>query len=90
MDDKYQISKSKEPETKQEMIGHQIEELVKVETKNLTLLTNKLSMPKLRSCSLNTKDSNSKLIRTKEIVVSVIFPLMVDMLIAVEKNTLVE
>jgi molybdenum cofactor biosynthesis enzyme MoaA len=29
MDNKYQISKSKEPETKQEMIQHQIEELVK-------------------------------------------------------------
>jgi hypothetical protein len=29
MDDKYQISKSKEPETKQESIQHQIEELVK-------------------------------------------------------------
>ena len=29
MDDKYQISKSKAPETKQEIIQHQIEELVK-------------------------------------------------------------
>lgn len=29
MDDKYQISKSKEPETKQEIIRHKIEELVK-------------------------------------------------------------
>ncbi len=29
MDNKYQISKSKEPETKQEIIQHQIEELVK-------------------------------------------------------------
>ncbi len=29
MDDKYQISKSKKPETKQEIIQHQIEELVK-------------------------------------------------------------
>jgi hypothetical protein len=29
MDDKYQISKSKKPETKQELIQHQIEELVK-------------------------------------------------------------
>ncbi len=29
MDNKYQISKSKEPETKQEVIQHQIEELVK-------------------------------------------------------------
>ena len=29
MDNKYQISNSKEPETKQEIIQHQIEELVK-------------------------------------------------------------
>jgi hypothetical protein len=29
MDNKYQISKSKEPETKQEMIQHQIEDLIK-------------------------------------------------------------
>ena len=29
MDDKYNISKSKKPETKQEIIQHQIEELVK-------------------------------------------------------------
>ena len=29
MDNKYQISKSKQPETKQEIIQHQIEELVK-------------------------------------------------------------
>lgn len=29
MDDKYQISKSKKPESKQEVIQHQIEELVK-------------------------------------------------------------
>ncbi|CAN5418827.1 hypothetical protein BH10ACI1_BH10ACI1_09620 [soil metagenome] len=29
MDNKYQISKSKEPETKQEIIQHKIEELVK-------------------------------------------------------------
>jgi hypothetical protein len=29
MDNKYQISKSRKPETKQEMIQHQIEELVK-------------------------------------------------------------
>ncbi len=28
MDDKYQISKSRKPETKQEIIQHQIEELV--------------------------------------------------------------
>lgn len=29
MDDKYNISKSRKPETKQEVIQHQIEELVK-------------------------------------------------------------
>jgi hypothetical protein len=29
MDNKYQISKSKKPETKQEIIQHQIEELVR-------------------------------------------------------------
>ena len=29
MDNKYQINKSKKPETKQEIIQHQIEELVK-------------------------------------------------------------
>ena len=29
MDDKYQINKSRKPETKQELIQHQIEELVK-------------------------------------------------------------
>ncbi|MFZ1702251.1 MAG: hypothetical protein WBO10_02165 [Pyrinomonadaceae bacterium] len=29
MDDKYQISKSKKPETRTEMLQHQIEELVK-------------------------------------------------------------
>ena len=29
MDDKYQISKSREPETKQEIIQHQIEDLIK-------------------------------------------------------------
>ncbi len=29
MDDKYQISKSRKPETKQEALQHQIEELVK-------------------------------------------------------------
>ena len=29
MDDKYQISKSRKPETKQEILQHQIEELVK-------------------------------------------------------------
>lgn len=30
MDDKYNLKKSKEPETKQEAIQHQIEELVKL------------------------------------------------------------
>lgn len=29
MDDKYQISKSRQPETKQEVIQHQIEDLIK-------------------------------------------------------------
>ncbi|MDQ3711950.1 MAG: hypothetical protein M3388_07000 [Acidobacteriota bacterium] len=29
MDDKYQISKSRKPETKQEILQHQIEELVR-------------------------------------------------------------
>ena len=29
MDNKYQISKSREPETKQEIIQHQIEDLIK-------------------------------------------------------------
>jgi hypothetical protein len=29
MDDKYQISKSRKPKTKQEIIQHQIEELIK-------------------------------------------------------------
>lgn len=37
MDDKYQISKSKKPETKQEMIQHQIEELVKQRDKETDL-----------------------------------------------------
>ncbi len=37
MDDKYQISKSKKPETKQEMIQHQIEELVKRRDKETDL-----------------------------------------------------
>ena len=36
MDNKYQISKSKEPETKQEIIQHQIEELVKRRDKQST------------------------------------------------------
>ena len=33
MDDKYQISKSREPETKQEVIQRQIEELIKLRDK---------------------------------------------------------
>lgn len=37
MDDKYQISKSKKPETKQEIIQHQIEELVKRRDKETNL-----------------------------------------------------
>lgn len=37
MDDKYQISKSKKPETKQEIIAHQIEELVKRRDKETDL-----------------------------------------------------
>ena len=37
MDDKYQISKSKKPETKQELIQHQIEELVKRRDKESSL-----------------------------------------------------
>jgi hypothetical protein len=37
MDDKYQISKSRKPETKQEIIQHQIEELVKRRDKELSL-----------------------------------------------------
>lgn len=37
MDDKYQISKSKKPETKQEIIQHQIEELVKRRDKETDL-----------------------------------------------------
>ncbi len=37
MDDKYQISKSKKPETKQEIIQHQIEELVKQRDKESDL-----------------------------------------------------
>lgn len=37
MDDKYQISKSKKPETKQEIIQHQIEELVKRRDKESNL-----------------------------------------------------
>ena len=30
MDDKYQISKSRKPETKQEVVQHRIEELIKL------------------------------------------------------------
>lgn len=37
MDDKYQISKSKEPETKQEILQHKIEELVKQRDKEFNL-----------------------------------------------------
>ncbi len=33
MDDKYNISKSREPQTKQEAIQHQIEELIKLRDK---------------------------------------------------------
>jgi hypothetical protein len=39
MDDKYQISKSKEPETKQEMVQHKIEELIKRRDKESDLKT---------------------------------------------------
>ena len=39
MDNKYQISESKEPETKQETIQHQIEELVKRRDKESDLKT---------------------------------------------------
>jgi hypothetical protein len=42
MDDKYQISKSREPETKQEMIQHQIEELVKRRDKKSDLKTKQI------------------------------------------------
>lgn len=35
MDDKYQISKSKKPKTKQEAVQHQIEELVKRRDKTI-------------------------------------------------------
>jgi len=37
MDDKYQISKTKKPETKTEVLQHQIEELVKRRDKELNL-----------------------------------------------------
>ena len=39
MDDKYQISKSRKPETKQEIIQHKIEELVKRRDKETDLRT---------------------------------------------------
>lgn len=41
MDDKYQISKSRKPETKQEIIQHQIEELVKKRDKESNPATKK-------------------------------------------------
>lgn len=41
MDDKYQISKSRKPETKQELIQHQIEELVKRRDKESSLAAKK-------------------------------------------------
>lgn len=37
MDNKYQISKSREPETKQEIIQHQIEDLIKRRDKESSL-----------------------------------------------------
>ncbi len=37
MDNKYQISKSREPETKQEIIQHQIEDLIKRRDKESNL-----------------------------------------------------
>lgn len=37
MDDKYQISKSRKPETKQEIIQHQIEDLIKRRDKESSL-----------------------------------------------------
>ena len=37
MDNKYQISKSKKPETKAEILAHQIEELVKRRDKEISL-----------------------------------------------------
>ncbi len=37
MDNKYQISKSKEPETKQEIVQHNIEELIKGRDKETNL-----------------------------------------------------
>lgn len=38
MDDKYQIGKSKKPETKAEILQHQIEELVKRRDKETSLI----------------------------------------------------
>jgi len=37
MDDKYQVSKSKKPETKQEIIAHKIEELIERRDKESNL-----------------------------------------------------
>ena len=37
MDDKYQVSKSKKPETKQEIIAHKIEELIECRDKEPNL-----------------------------------------------------
>ena len=39
MDNKYKISKSREPETKQEIIQHQIEDLIKRRDKEPSLAT---------------------------------------------------
>ncbi len=41
MDNKYQISKSREPETKQEIIQHQIEDLIKRRDKESNLAAKK-------------------------------------------------
>lgn len=41
MDDKYQISKSKKPQTKQEVIQHQIEELIKRRDKTINQIDKK-------------------------------------------------
>jgi hypothetical protein len=45
MDDKYNLRKSREPETKQEVIQHQIEELVK-RRDNITNLAEKEAIQK--------------------------------------------
>jgi len=42
MDDKYQISKGKKPETKQEIIQHKIEELVKSRDKESNPIAKKV------------------------------------------------